>query len=243
MLSEEKFPTSTLDDAAEHGAMLRDDDSALTFGAASGHAIAESFVPDLSGFYTYLDYLRMKLEGRWELIKGYLREMSAPRDAHQAAVGLLYATLFNLRGTHRCQVRVAPYGVRLFPDPDSGDTTVVQPDVCVICDRTKIKSAGCYGAPDLIIEVLSPSTHQHDRLTKTTLYEQAGVREYWIVDLKRERIERRVLQADGHYLLPTLYLRGTVAESTVVAGFRVSVSEFMDEANEFEDTGDGEGLS
>ncbi len=219
--------------------MVREDDSALTLGAATSPLAADSFVPDLSGFYTYLDYLRMELEGRWELIKGFLREMAAPRDAHQAAVGLLYGTLFNLRSTHGCQVRVSPYGVRLFPDPDSGDTTVVQPDVCVICDRSKIKSAGCYGPPDLVIEVLSPSTQQHDRLTKTTLYEQAGVQEYWIVDLKRERIEQRVMQAGGQYALPTLYPRGATAESTAVAGFRVSVAEFMDEANEFEGEGDG----
>ena len=69
--------------------------------------------------------------------------------------------------------------------------TVVQPDVCVICDRSKLTVKGCVGAPDLCIEVLSPSTGSHDRLTKTTIYEQAGVREYWIVDLKRERIEQR----------------------------------------------------
>lgn len=194
----------------------------------------DSFVPDLDAFYTYADYLRMELKGRWELVKGFLRKMSAPRDAHQGAVSILHGTLFPLLRRGECVLRMAPYDVRLFVDIADRDTTVLQPDICVICDRSKITVRGCKGAPDLCIEVLSPSTESHDRYTKTALYEQASVREYWIVDLKRERLEQRVLQDDGMYPLPTLYRRGDTAESAVVAGFRVSVEELMDEAKEVE---------
>ena len=208
------------------------DDHGLVYGEVGPE---DTFVPDLSGFYTYADYLRMELKGRWELIKGYLREMSAPRDPHQVAVHAIGGELRTYLKRRPCTSRIAPYDVRLFPKGDETDGTVVQPDVCVICDRSKITRRGCVGSPDLCIEVLSKWTERHDRTTKTTLYEQAGVREYWIVDLKIERIEQRVIEADGFYPLPTLYLRGQEIESEVVPGFRVSVTELMEEANEFAD--------
>ena len=196
----------------------------------------DSFVPDLNAFYTYADYQRMKLKGRWELIRGVLIKMSAPRDPHQAAVQALAGDLRTLLKRQPCTARVAPYDVRLFADVEGRDTTVVQPDVSVICDRTKITSRGCYGAPDMVIEVLSPSTAKKDRVVKTPLYDQAGVREYWIVDLTLQRIEQRVLPESGRiYPLPTLYYRGEEVASAVAPSFRVSVSELMDEANEFAD--------
>ena len=196
----------------------------------------DAFVPDLDAFYTYADYLRMKLKGRWELIRGVLIKMPAPRDPHQAAVQALGSDLRTFLKRHPCTSRVSPYDVRLFAAVEGRDTTVVQPDVCVICDRAKITSKGCYGPPDMVIEVLSPSTRKKDRVVKTPLYDQAGVREYWIVDLELERIEQRVLPEGGRiYPLPTLFTRGGEVESAVVPGFRVSVSELMDEANEFAD--------
>ena len=209
------------------------EDSALSWEGSEPMA-DDAFVPDLNGFYTYADYLRMKLKGRWELIRGVLIKMSAPRDPHQAAVQALAGDLRTLLKREKCTARVAPYDVRLFADVEGRDTTVVQPDVCVICDRAKITSRGCYGAPDLVIEVLSPSTAKKDRVVKTPLYDQAGVREYWIVDLELKRIEQRVLPDGGRiYPLPTLYHRGDEVVSAVVPSFRVSVSELMDEANEF----------
>ena len=213
------------------------EDSALEWHSPESDEYDQTFVPDLDAFYTYADYLRMELKGRWELIKGFLRKMSAPQDPHQGATGKLFANLYvHLKG-RPCVVRVAPYDVRPFGASDDADATVVQPDVCVICNKNKLTVKGCVGAPDLCIEVLSPSTGSHDRLTKTAIYEQAGVREYWIVDLKRERIDQRALRADGMYPLPTLYRRGDTVESAVVTGFRVSVNELMDEAKEVEQGG------
>lgn len=140
---------------------------------------------DPNGTYSYADYLTWQFTELVELWQGkIMRRMSAPTDQHQAVVGELYLTFGNYLRRQTCQVRVAPYDVRL---PQRGTTadqaiyTVVQPDVCVICDPTKIERRGCLGAPDLVIEVTSPSTAARDWKDKFDLYEESGVGEYWIV--------------------------------------------------------------
>lgn len=140
---------------------------------------------DPNGTYSYADYLTWQFTELVELLRGkIMRRMSAPTDQHQVVVGDLY---FNLRTHLRqqpCHVRLAPYDVRL---PQRGTTadqaisTVVQPDVCVICDPAKIEHRGCLGAPDLVIEVTSPGTATRDWKDKFDLYEESGVGEYWIV--------------------------------------------------------------
>ena len=140
---------------------------------------------DLNGTYTYADYLSWQFTELVELLRGkVMRRMSGPTDRHQAIVGDLYLAFGNHLRRQRCQIRMAPYDVRL---PKRGTTaddaiyTVVQPDVCVICDPSKIESRGCLGAPDLIIEVVSRRTAARDWKDKFDLYEEAGVGEYWIV--------------------------------------------------------------
>ena len=140
---------------------------------------------DPNGTYSYADYLTWQFTELVELLRGkIMRRMSAPTDQHQVVVGELHLVLGNHLRRQACQVRVAPYDVRL---PQRGTTadqaihTVVQPDICVICDPTKIERRGCLGAPDLIIEVTSPSTAARDWKDKFDLYEESGVREYWIV--------------------------------------------------------------
>ena len=140
---------------------------------------------DLTKTYSYADYLTWQFTELVELLRGkIMRRMSAPTDAHQAVVGELHRRLANHLYRQPCQVRVAPYDVRL---PKSGSTadaaiyTVVQPDLCVICDPGKIEPRGCLGPPDLIIEITSPRTIARDWKDKFDLYEEAGVGEYWIV--------------------------------------------------------------
>lgn len=140
---------------------------------------------DPNGTYSYADYLTWQFTELVELLRGkIMRRMSAPTDRHQAIVGDLFGAIHSYLRRNPCQVRVAPYDVRL---PERGTTaddaiyTVVQPDVCVICDPDKIESRGCLGAPDLIIEVASPRTAARDWKDKFDLYEEAGVGEYWIV--------------------------------------------------------------
>lgn len=140
---------------------------------------------DPHGTYSYADYLSWQFTELVELLRGkIMRRVSAPTDQHQAVVGELYRLISNHLHRQACQVRVAPYDVRLLrrgtnPD-DAAIRTVVQPDVCVICDSTKIDRRGCLGAPDLVVEVISPGTQARDWIDKFSLYEENGVGEYWI---------------------------------------------------------------
>jgi Uma2 family endonuclease len=140
---------------------------------------------DPDGTYTYADYLTWQFSELVELLRGkIMRRMGAPTDRHQAIVGDLFGAIHSHLRRQRCQVRVAPYDVRLPKRGSLADDaiyTVVQPDLCVICDPSKIEPRGCLGAPDLIIEVASPRTAARDWKDKFDLYEEAGVGEYWIV--------------------------------------------------------------
>ena len=137
---------------------------------------------DPNGAYSYADYLTWQFTELVELLRSKMvRRVSAPTDQHQAVVGDLYLAFGSYLRRQPCQVRVAPYDVRL---PQRGITadqaiyTVVQPDVCVICDPAEIRRRGWLGAPDLIIEVTSPSTAARDWKDEFDLYEESGVGEY-----------------------------------------------------------------
>ena len=140
---------------------------------------------DPDGTYTYADYLNWQFTELVELLRGkIMRRMSAPTDRHQALVGALHAHFYHALRRQPCQVRVAPYDVRLPKRGSLADAaiyTVVQPDICIICDPAKIEPRGCLGAPDLIVEIISPRTAARDWQDKFDLYEEAGVGEYWIV--------------------------------------------------------------
>ncbi|RZK22383.1 MAG: Uma2 family endonuclease [Hymenobacter sp.] len=141
-----------------------------------------------------------------ELLRGKItRRISAPTDQHQAVVGELFGLIHTHLRRQPCHVRVAPYDVRL---PQHGTTadqaiyTVVQPDVCVICDPSKIERRGCLGAPDLIVEVTAPSTAARDWKDKFDLYAESGVGEYWIVTPLEQAVAVFVRdEATGRYQL------------------------------------------
>ena len=161
---------------------------------------------DPNGTYSYADYLSWQFTELVELLRGkIMRRMSAPTDRHQALVTALNAHFYYHLRRQPCQVRVAPYDVRLSKRGTTADDaiyTVVQPDVCVICDPAKIESRGCLGPPDLIVEVISPRTAARDWQDKFDLYEEAGVGEYWIVLPQEEDISVFVLEeATGRYQL------------------------------------------
>lgn len=151
--------------------------------------------------YTLADALSWDERDRIELIDGYPVMMAPPIRIHQWAVTALVSQLYNYLKGKKCQVYAAPFAVRLFEE--SGDRpedvdTMVEPDISVICDPGKLDDIGCKGAPDLVIEVLSPSTTRHDRFTKFNLYQRAGVREYWIVDPAGKSVQVFALE-DGRY--------------------------------------------
>ena len=130
--------------------------------------------------YTEDDYYALPDEVRAELINGVFYDMAPPSRQHQGILSILHARIFNYIESHNgsCRVYPAPFAVRLFDDSD----TIVEPDISVICDPSKLTDRGCSGAPDWIIEITSPSNMTHDYFTKLNLYSKAGVREYWIVN-------------------------------------------------------------
>ncbi|XCN72324.1 MAG: Uma2 family endonuclease [Candidatus Electrothrix aestuarii] len=138
--------------------------------------------------FTYKDYLSWPAEERWELIDGVPWNMSpAPGTTHQRMVRELAVALYGALAASSCELFLAPFDVRLpetSTDQVEDETilTVVQPDLAIICDKGKIDSKGCLGPPDVMIEVLSPSSAYRDETDKLHLYESQGVREYWIVN-------------------------------------------------------------
>jgi Uma2 family endonuclease len=154
---------------------------------------------DLKGSYTYADYLLWQFKERVELIKGKIFKMSpAPSSFHQDISGNLFFELRNFVNKGSCKLYAAPFDVRLInfkeSTADNQIITVVQPDLCVICDRTKIDEKGCIGAPDLIIEILSPGNSKKEMDIKYDLYEENGVLEYWIVNPWEQTIAIYVLE-------------------------------------------------
>ena len=166
--------------------------------------------------YTYADYLTWVDDKMRELIDGFVKLMSpAPSEKHQHVCGKL-TTRFNVlieKNKGKCKVYPAPFDVRLPKNDEKADDqiyNVVQPDVCVVCDPSKIDKAGCIGAPDLVIEVQSLSTIRYDLTQKFNLYESSGVREYWVVYPFEEGVEVFLLQSNGKYDDGTKYERGKI---------------------------------
>jgi len=152
---------------------------------------------DLSRQYTYSEYLTWQFSERVELIRGWIARMSpAPARYHQdVSANISFSLRSHLKG-RKCKVYDAPFDVSL-PSTKGGET-VVQPDICVICDPTKLTKQGCTGAPDLIIEILSPGNTNLEMKEKYQLYEEAGVLEYWVVDPANFMVLRYELR-DGVY--------------------------------------------
>jgi Uma2 family endonuclease len=134
---------------------------------------------DLNGIYTYADYLTWQFEERVELLKGYVRQMAAPNRKHQQISGSVYSAFRSYLRKNQCGLYYAPFDVRLFRYPNEKTEnqiyTVVQPDLCIICDLEKLDDRGCIGAPDLIVEIVSPSNAKRDMEEKFELYQQIGL--------------------------------------------------------------------
>ncbi|MBF0223964.1 MAG: Uma2 family endonuclease [Desulfobacterales bacterium] len=158
--------------------------------------------------YTYSDYCKWNNEERWELIEGIPYCMASPSRKHQRISGNLFAQIHNFLFGKECEVYSAPFDVRLPNKSDEHDKdieTIVQPDISVICDRSKLDDKGCLGAPDFIIEILSPSTASKDHITKVNLYEKNKVKEYWIVDTENKIIFIYLLNENKKYSKPIIH--------------------------------------
>ncbi len=178
--------------------------------------------------YTYRDYRQWTGE-RWELIHGVAYNMSpAPRIPHQGVSGEIFGQLRDfLKGQH-CTPFHASVDVFFPPlremEEDDVDT-VVQPDVLVVCDKTKIRNNGIWGAPDLVVEILSKSTSRKDQHEKFDLYERGGVREYWIVDPNGQWIQQYVREGNGKFGVEVTFEKTGRVASAVLPGFELDVDE------------------
>jgi len=179
----------------------------------------------VNGIYSYADYLVWKIKERVELLKGKILEKSIPSPIHQEISGNLQGALFVFLKNSKCKLYTAPFDVRFPQKGESQVYTVVQPDLCVVCDFEKIDSKGCVGAPDLVVEILSPGNSKKEMKSKFALYQEEGVREYWVVDPERELVF--VYVADNKKFKPTIPIADDYVYSTIFPDFKIHTSDLF----------------
>lgn len=180
--------------------------------------------PDLSyGNYSYADYLKWTMD---EIIKGRVYKLSAPKRVHQTISIRISSKIFNLLEGQKCKVYSAPFDVRLPVKSRKNEDifTVVQPDICLICDPTKLDDAGCIGAPDLIIEILSKGNNKKELQNKYEVYEKSGVKEYWIVAPEGQFMQVNTL-VNGKYQPSKLLTLGDEIITPILPGFILNLDD------------------
>lgn len=180
--------------------------------------------------YTYADYLQWDFEEIVELIKGKIfAKAAAPNRKHQEVSMNLSRILGSFLKGQKCKVYAAPFDVRLSKDPDFKKIdSVIQPDISVICNPSKLDDKGCFGAPDLIVEILSPSNSRVELQNKFELYEEFGVQEYWII----HPVECTLLiyaLVEGKYQSSKLFTSGDKIKSCVLPGLELDLEEVFEE--------------
>ena len=193
---------------------------------------------DMEGTYTYADYLTWRFEQSVELIKGKIFKMlPAPNVKHQRiSRELLRHFLAYFKKDSPCELCVAPFDVRLLDKKKSKSSkanqdiyTVVQPDICVICDKDKLDEQGCIDAPDLIIEILSPGNSKKEMKTKYALYEESGVQEYWVVYPSEHSLLQFILHQEGKYVLKSAFAEDEVFQAHIFPELSIDLAEvFVD---------------
>jgi Uma2 family endonuclease len=161
--------------------------------------------------FTYGDYETWPDDQRWELIDGVPYDMTpAPSRRHQEILGALHLQFATYLKGKPCRVYLAPFDVRLpeGQEEDNRIKTVVQPDLTVVCDRTKLDNRGCKGAPDLCIEIISPHTAVKDAKIKLALYEKVGIKEFWLVYPLDATVIVFTLDSNGKYGKPNIFITG-----------------------------------
>lgn len=179
---------------------------------------------DLSKTYSYADYLQWTFEERLELIKGKIFKMTpAPASGHQRLSWILSGEIYNYLKGKKCQAFSAPFDVRLpikrTEKDDHQIYTVVQPDISIICDPAKIDTRGCTGAPDIVVEILSPGNNQKELRNKYEVYEESGVLEYWIISPQDKTFLKYTLDDHMRYQPSKLLTIGDSIATPVLPGF------------------------
>ncbi|MEX2592592.1 MAG: Uma2 family endonuclease [Anditalea sp.] len=182
-----------------------------------------------SGKYSYADYLTWQIDEMVEIIKGRLFKMTAaPSRIHQKVATKLSYRLYGFLKEKPCEVYIAPFDVRLPTTSTKNEDvyTVVQPDICVICDKKKLDDAGCIGAPDLIVEILSPGNNKKELKNKYEVYQEYGVREYWIIHPNEQTLLIYSLKNSG-FIPSRLFTSGDNVGSNVIHGFNLDLEDFF----------------
>ena len=193
---------------------------------------------DLNKLYTYSDYLTWKFNERVELILGKIFRMSpAPESQHQFISSSLMVEIGSFLKKKDCKVFSAPFDVRLpITNKKGNPNTVVQPDLCVICESGKIDKKGCNGAPDLVVEIVSDSTVERDLHEKYELYEKSEVKEYWVVHPNDKTLNIFILDHSGKYVPSKPLTYSDIVESKVLVGLKLDLNEiFQDVVKEPEE--------
>jgi len=173
-------------------------------------------------YFTWDDYRSWPDDERWELIRGYPYAMTpSPRFRHQAICMAIASELYASLRNKPCTVVPAPMDVKL------SDADVVQPDVLVVCDPSKIRDTHIEGAPDVVVEVTSPSSTSHDRMRKLALYAQYGVKEYWIITPHPHLVEVLLLDGDS-YRIHSVFTKADTLTSPTLPGLEIALEQVFD---------------
>lgn len=187
---------------------------------------------DLNKSYTYADYLLWKFDERVELIKGRIFKMSpASGTNHQKVSGYLYIELGIFLRKNSCQLFSAPFDVRLSRKSKENEkiSTVLQPDLCIICDPNKIDQKGCLGAPDIVVEILSPGNNKKELENKFYVYEEALIKEYWIIHPNENTFFRYILNNENKFIADRLLTSGSFITTAVLPNFKLDLEEMFNQ--------------
>ncbi len=184
---------------------------------------------DLTKQYSYADYLAWRFEERVELIKGWIMRMASPSRAHQFAAARLFRAIDGFFSNHPCEVYFAPTDVMFLNKEQISKNnkdiyTVLIPDLFVICDLEKMQDGGCLGAPDLVVEILSPGNTKKEMKYKYEIYEEHGVKEYWVVHPIDNNIVIHTLQDNGKYQASKYFTDEDILVSALFPDFSMDLS-------------------
>lgn len=181
--------------------------------------------------YTYEEYLTWSEDERWELLDGVAYNIAAPSRRHQEVSGELFYQIRSYLADKPCRIYTAPFDVRLSePGGEDGQIIhVVQPDISVICDESKLDEKGCLGSPDLVIEVISPTSISLDYVEKLALYEKNKVKEYWIVHPIDKTVMAFMLGDNDQYGKPGIFTGDNQLKSRVLTEIKIDLKQIFGE--------------
>lgn len=181
--------------------------------------------------YSYADYLTWDENERWEILDGVPYMQAAPSRIHQEISLSLLMQFANYLQGKPCKVYHAPFCVRLDVEKNDNDVkNVVEPDITIVCDSSKLDERGCKGSPDMIVEILSPSSGKKDRVDKFNKYEKAGVKVYWVVEPDQKLVSVFLLQSNGRYGRPEMYTDEDKIKVSIFADLEIDLKFVFDKA-------------